>query len=128
MTPETRDTWVLVSLGVMALATLVQAAMLVALTRAAQRSALRLAAVEGELREQLRQGVAHLQHVANDVNVLAHRAQRQVDRVERVLDVSAQGARMLVDTAGRALLPSLRLVALYKGLMRGIEVYRARRA
>ena len=128
MTPDMRDTWLLVLLGLVALGTVVQAAVLVTVALAARRGAERLAALEIEVREQLRQGLVHLRGATEDVGVVAQHAHRQVARVEHLLDISTQGALKAVDAAGKALVPPLRLWALYKGVMRGIHIYRARRA
>ena len=128
MTPETRDAWLIALLALIALAAVVQTSLLVAFALAARRGAQRLAVVEGELRDQLRVGLAQLQNVADEVTVVAQHAHRQVDRVEHLLELSTQGARKAVEVAGRALLPPLKLIALYKGVRRGIDIYRARRA
>jgi hypothetical protein len=128
MSPDTRDTWGIVLLGLVALSSVVQATLLIAAAVAARRGAERVALLEIELREQLREGLARFQSVAEDVTTVAHQAHRQVERVEHLLDVSTNGARKAVDAAGKALLPPLKLLALYKGVRRGIDIYRARRA
>ena len=127
MTPETRDVWLLVLLGVIALGALVQSVVLVAATIAARRAAERLAAIEIELREYLSQSLVHLQRASDSVTEAAQHAGRQAQRVERLLAVTSEGARHAVQVVGGALLPSLKWVALFKGVMRGIQIYRARR-
>ena len=128
MNPETRDIWLIVLLGVVALSSLVQVVLLLAAAAAARRGAERVSVLEAELREQLREGLARFQSVAEDVTTVAHKAHEQVERVEHLLDISTNGARKAVDAAGKALLPPLKLLALYKGVRRGIDIYRARRA
>jgi hypothetical protein len=126
--PATRDLWFLVLLGVVALATLVQAVVLVAATIAARRAAERLAVIEVELREHLSQSLVHLQRATDSVTAMAQHATRQSQRVEHLLDATTDGARHAVQMVGGALLPSLKWMTLFKGVMRGIQIYRARRA
>lgn len=128
MNPATRDAWLLVLLGVIALAALVQTVILVVAALAARRAAERLAAIEIELRQQLSQSLVHLQRASDSVTEMAQHTARQAQRVEHLLDVTTDGARHAVQMVGGALLPSLKWVALFKGVLRGIQIYRARRA
>lgn len=128
MSSDTRETIAVLSLAVVAAATVVQALVTLRLALATRDAAERAAILGVELREELRHGMSHVKRVADDVGAVSEQALQQLERVEHVLDWSVESGRKAKDTAARLLWPPLKLAAVYKGMKHGLAFYRARRA
>lgn len=121
------STWAVVFLGIIALASLVQAVFLVALAISGRRVARRLDELELRIERDLRPGIESLTRIARnlgEVSDLAVLGARRVDvtladLLEKVEDATAQIRRTLIRPLG----PLVDIAAFLKGLRRGLQVY-----
>lgn len=122
------EPWGVVFLGVIALATLVQAVFLVNLTLAGRRLARRLdelqARIDREIRPSLEQ-VFRISRNLAEISDLAVLQARRVDdllgdTVDKIEDVTGVLRKLILRPLG----PLADIVALLKGVKRGLEVYR----
>ena len=128
MTSDTRETLALLCLALLALATALQAVVLLRLALATRQAAEQAAVLGAELCQELRVGLAHIKRVADDVGQVSEQSLRQVERLEQAIDWSVESGRKAAHTAAMPLWPPLRFAALYKGVKHGLAYYRGSRA
>ena len=121
------ETWGVVFLGAIAVATVVQAAFLVALVMAGLRLARRLDALQAQIDEQIApalKGVERISRNAAEISDLATVQARRVDllladTIDKVEDTAAVVQRLVL----RPLRPVAHLVAVLRGVQAGIDVF-----
>ncbi|MCM2255817.1 MAG: hypothetical protein NDJ94_09120 [Vicinamibacteria bacterium] len=120
--------WSTVFLGVIALASLVQAGFLVALALSGRRLAQRIDQLQQRLDKELAPALASFVRVSRNLEEVADLAVIQARRVddlladtlEKVQDTTTQIQRVVL----RPLRPITDLVAFLRGIKKGVEVYR----
>ena len=119
--------WAVVFLGIIALASLVQAVFLVALAIAGRRVARRLDELEQRIDRELRPSLESLSRIARnlgEVSDLAVLGARRVDAtLAELLDQLEQTSTLIRRTLIRPLGPLVDIAAFLKGLRRGLQVY-----
>jgi hypothetical protein len=121
------STWAVVFLGVIALASLVQATILVVLVLESRKLARRVDQLQDRWDRELKYSLEHLERIARnfaEVSDLAVLGARRVnegvaDVMERVEETTSLVRRMLI----KPLQPLVDIAAFVKGLRRGISVY-----
>jgi len=117
--------WALVLLGLIAAASVVQATFLIALAMESRRFAARLDGVERDVRPHLER----MGDVIENVAQLTAGAARRLPQIESTVEDTLHKLRRttdLVETlALKPLQPVAKALALWRGLRRGAEVYRA---
>lgn len=121
------QSWGVFFLGLIALASLVQTAFLIALARAGRRVAARVDDVQRQIDRDIRPALDNLTRVTNNIGEISDRAVLQARRIDgAVTDVVREidaTVRALRRTAGESLGPLFDLAAFFKGVRRAIEVY-----
>jgi hypothetical protein len=125
------STWAVVLLGVIAAASLVQAAFLVGLAIEGRRLARRLDALQTRLDREIGPALDHFVRVSRNLAEISDLATLQARRIDLVLadvvdkieETTSAVQRLIV----RPLAPLANLVALLTGLRKGLEVYWAGR-
>jgi hypothetical protein len=119
--------WAVVFLGIIALASLVQAVFLVALAIAGRRVARRLDELEQRIDRELRPSLESLNRIARnlgEVSDLAVLGARRMDAtLADLLDKVEDTATLIRRTLIRPLGPLVDIAAFLKGLRRGLQVY-----
>jgi hypothetical protein len=114
-------------LGLIALGSVVQTALLVGLVLSGRRLSLKIAEIEGRLDRDLRPVIESASRVARNLAEISDRATLQARRIDSALsgamdtldDLSGAARRMLVRPKG----PLGQIAALLKGLRQGLDVY-----
>jgi hypothetical protein len=119
--------WVLVFLGVIALASFVQTAFLIALALQGRRLSRRLDGLSERFERELRPTLESLARVSRNVAEISDLGVLQARRID---DVLADTLEKIEDTTGvirrmvlRPLGPLLDIAAFFKGVRRGLDVY-----
>jgi hypothetical protein len=119
------ETWIVVFLGIIALASLVQIAFLTALAVLGIRSARVIAETREQVARELREPVTHLAEAARNLKdvsqVLAGEAHALRDNTHRAAE-QIRDARQAVGRAVRS--PWMELAAIAKGVARGVSTFR----
>lgn len=121
------ETWGVVFLGVIALASLVQAGFLIGLTVGGRRLARRLDALNERIDREIRPALDNLgritRNVAEVTDLVTLQARRiddlLADTVEKIEDTTETIRRIVVRPLG----PLVDIVAFLKGIRRGLHVY-----
>jgi hypothetical protein len=122
------ETWVVVFLGVIALAGAVQAAFLVAMALAIIRLTARIDSLQDKVDQRVAPALESLDRVGRNVAEISDLATVQArrvdlmltDAVERVEDSLSVAQRLVA----RPLRPLSHVVALLRGIQKGVEVFR----
>jgi hypothetical protein len=122
------QSWIVVFLGVIALCSLVQAGFLIGLAVGGRRLARRIDALQQRIDREIRPSLDHLSQVTRNAAEISELAAAQVRRIDEVL---ADTVAKVEDTTEalhklllRPLAPIADVVAFFKGVRRGIDVYR----
>ncbi len=125
------ESWGVLFLGVIALASLVQAAFVVALAVAGRRVARRVDEIQRQIDTDIRPALEQMTRVSRNLAEISDRAVLQARRVDQaVSDVLAEidvTVRSLRRTVSESFGPLFDLAAFAKGLRRGFEVYQTLR-
>lgn len=114
------STLTLTLLGLITLASTIQAAVLVALLVAGRRLSSRLDDLEREIRAPLER----VSDAADQVKAVADAAARHLPMIEHAVDDSLHKIRRATDLAVRPLRPLAIAVAVWRGIKQGTAVYR----
>ena len=121
------ETWGVVFLGVIALASLVQAGFLIGLTMGGKRLARRLDALNDRIDREIRPALDNLGRITRNVAEVTDLVTLQARRVD---DLLADTIEKIEDTTGtirrlilRPLGPLVDIAAFLKGIRRGLDVY-----
>jgi len=122
------ETWGVVFLGVIAAASAVQAAYLIGLARAGRQLASRLDELQQRIDRDVRPALEQLSRVSSNLgdmsDIAARNTRRAAESFAHALDRLEEGADLLQRFLLRPLGPLVDIMALLRGLQRGIEVYR----
>jgi hypothetical protein len=122
------ETWGVVFLGVIAAASLVQAAFLLGLAREGRRLTRRLDALQDRLEREIKPTLDQLTRVSRNFGEVSDLVVLQARRIDDVLadtlDKVEATTEVLRNFITRPLGPLADVVAFLKGLRRGLEVYR----
>lgn len=121
------ETWGVVFLGAIAVSSVVQAALLVALAVAGLRLARRLDALQAQLDKQIAPTLKGLEQISRNAAEVSDRATVQArrldlllaDTLEKVEDTAAIVQRLVI----QPLRPVSHIVAVLKGLQAGVDVF-----
>ena len=114
-------------LGVIAVAVLVMAAVQIAVLLQLSKVAKQAATATAELRRELTPLIAKLHKVADDAGKVSALALTQLERVDRVMDMTAQRVdETLVVVQGAVLTPVRQGAAVLAGLKAAMAVFRSR--
>ena len=122
------ETWGVVFLGIIAASSIVQAIFLVGVMRAGQRLGQRVDELQERLDREIQPGLENLSKVTKNLADMSdvaarevfHLAEAMAAAVDRVEDV----VRIIPKVVLRPLGPATELLALLKGVRRGIQVFR----
>jgi hypothetical protein len=122
------DTWVVYLLGAIALGSLVQVLFLVVVGLGGLRLLRRVRDMQGRVEQEIRPALDSVTHIAHNVTEIAEMTTLQAQRIEGMIEATRQRvdetrARMQA-VARRPLEPIGHLSAMFKGLRRGVQVYR----
>lgn len=121
------ETWAVVFLGVIALAMLVQAGFLVALSLAGMKLARRLDALQAQIDQQIAPTLKNLERVSRNASEVSDLATIQARRLDLVLadtiDKVEETATLVQRLVVRPLRPVSHFVAVLKGLQAGVDVF-----
>ena len=120
-------TWALVFLGVIAVASLVQSAVLIGLAVAGRRLSRRIEALQTRLERDVSPALRDLTRVSRNVAEISDIATLQArrldlalaDTIEKIEETTSVAQRLILRPLG----PVADIVAFLKGLRRGIDVY-----
>ncbi len=118
-------------LGIIALASLVQAAFVIALALAGRRVARRVDEIQRQIDTDIRPALEHVTRVSRNLGEISDRAVLQARRIDdaisEVLQTLDGTVRSIRRTASESLGPLFDLAAFAKGIRRGVEVYQTLR-
>lgn len=121
------ESWGVIFLGLIALASLVQAGFLIALAFAGRRVAARVDDIQRQLDRDIRPALDNLTRVTRNIGEISDRAVLQARRIDdAVTDVLREvdaTVRSLRRTATESFGPLADVAAFFKGARRAIEVY-----
>lgn len=121
------ESWGVFFLGVIALASVVQAAFLIALALAGRRLAARVDELQRQLDRDIRPALDNLSRASRNIGEISDRAVLQARRVDAAIhDVLREidaTVRSLSRTARESLGPLVDVAAFFKGVRRAMEVY-----
>jgi hypothetical protein len=125
------QTWAVVFLGIIALASVVQAGFLIRLALEGRKLSARVSELQGRVERELRPSLDNLSRVTRnlaEVSDLGVLQMRRVDglladTIEKVEETTAQVKQLVL----KPIAPLVDLAAFLKGLRRGIEVYQTLR-
>jgi hypothetical protein len=122
------ESWGVVFLGVIAAASVVQAVFLIGLARAGQRMGKRLDDLQRRIDEDLRPGLENLTRVTQSLAAISDVAAAQTLRIGELVTTALDRAEETVDLVQKTLLkplgPLADVMAFFKGVRRGVDVYR----
>jgi len=121
------ETWGVVFLGVIALASLVQAGFLIGLTIGGKRLARRLDALNDRIDREIRPALDNLGRITRNVAEVTDLVTLQARRVDDLLADTIEKIEDTTDTVRRIILkplgPLVDIAAFLKGIRRGLDVY-----
>ena len=122
------ESWGIVFLGVIAASSVVQAVFLIGMARAGQRLGQRLDDLQRGIDQDLRPGLENLTRVTQSLaaisDVAAVQTQRIGELVANALDRAEETIDLVQKTVLKPLGPLADLMAFFKGVRRGLDVYR----
>jgi hypothetical protein len=122
------ETWGVVFLGVIAAASVVQAVFLIGLARSGRRLGSRLDELQRRIERDIRPGLEHLSRVTRNLGEISDVATETTHRAAEVLTAALGRLEEAVGLVQKLLLrplgPFADLLALLRGLQRGLSVYR----
>jgi hypothetical protein len=122
------DTWGVIFLGVIALASLVQAVFVIGLTLEGRRLARRLDELQTRLDREIRPGLEQVARIARNFAEVSDLAVLQVRRLDDLVEDTVEKIEEATGVVRRLVLrplgPVADVLAFLKGLRRGIAVYR----
>jgi hypothetical protein len=125
------ESWGVLFLGIIALASLVQAAFVVALAVAGRRVARRVDEIQRQLDHDIRPALEQVTRISRNLGEISDRAVLQARRIDTAVSDALREidgtVRALRRTASESLGPLFDLASFAKGIRRGIEVYQALR-
>ncbi|HEX9203346.1 MAG TPA: hypothetical protein VF964_05245, partial [Vicinamibacteria bacterium] len=121
------ETWGVVFLGVIALASLVQAGFLIGLAMGGKRLARRLDALNDRIDREIRPALDNLGRITRNVAEVTDLVTLQARRVDDLLADTIEKIEDTTDTVRRIILkplgPLVDIAAFLKGIRRGLDVY-----
>jgi len=121
------ETWGVVFLGVIALASLVQAGFLIGLTIGGKRLARRLDALNDRIDREIRPALDNLGRITRNVAEVTDLVTLQARRLDDLLADTIEKIEDTTDTIRRIVLrplgPLVDIAAFLKGIRRGLDVY-----
>lgn len=121
------DTWGVIFLGIIALASVVQAAFLIGLALEGKKLSRRVAELQDRVERDLRPSLANLSRMSSNLAEVSDLAVLQVRRVDGLLadtiDKIEETTTLIRQVVLRPIGPLVDLAALLKGIRRGLEVY-----
>lgn len=121
------ETWGVVFLGIIALASLVQGAFLIGLTVSGRRLARRLDALQARIDRDITPALENLGRISRAAAEIADLAALQARRIDLVLadtvEKIEETTTLVQQLVVRPLKPLAGLLAFVKGLQRGVDVY-----
>jgi hypothetical protein len=125
------ETWGVVFLGIISLASVVQAAFLIGLTLEGRKLSRRVAELQDRLERELRPSLDNLSRVSRNLAEVTDLAVLQVRRVDGLLadtiDKIEDTTTLIKQVVLKPIGPLVDIAAFFKGLRRGLEVYQTLR-
>ena len=122
------ESWGVTFLGVIALSSLVQTAFLVRLVMAGRRLGRRIDELQKRVDQDIRPGLENLTRVTRNLAEISDVAARETQRIAEVvgstLDRLEETTQLVQRFVLRPLAPLADVIALLKGLRRGVEVFK----
>jgi hypothetical protein len=122
------ESWTIVLLGVVALSSFVQAALLVAVVLAGRRLGRRIDEIQARMNEELRPGLRNIAHISENIAEISDVARSQTLRVNAMVKEALDTVEDAVGAARRLILrpiaPLADILAFLKAVRCGFEVYR----
>jgi hypothetical protein len=122
------EAWGIVFLGIIAVSSVVQAAVLVGLARAGQRLGQRMDELQKRIDRDIRPGLESLRRVTDNLAEMSDIAALQTRRLGEALSDGLERVEAALDAVQRFVLrplgPLTTVLSLLRGLRRGVDVYR----